>query len=221
MNAKWLFQNSSDTLVLFFAGWGMDRRPFAHLASKHDVLILYDYRNLALPLDMEELLSRYDTCRLIAWSLGTAVANQLCMPCRDKLTSALAVNGTTRPADDECGVPPTLLDRTIANLSSEGLARFQHRMFRDKELLLRYRASAPLRTLADMAEELRQLRHFPLAEACLFTDALVGRDDRIITAENQRNCWDRFNVPHRAMDAPHYPFYRWNSWEEIGTDHER
>jgi biotin synthesis protein BioG len=218
MKSDWLFQNGSDTLVLFFAGWGMDRRPFAHLTSEHDLLMFYDYRDLSLPadIDLEALLDRYATCKLIAWSLGSAVANLVCFPYRDRLATARAINGTVMPADDQCGIPPALFDRTIANLSAEGLARFQRRMFRDAKLVERYQATAPARTLDDIDEELRYLRELPPAQETLFTSAYVGRDDRIISAENQCNGWSRFQVPHEVIDAPHFPFFGWSSWEEMG-----
>ena len=39
---KYHIKNNSDTLLIFFAGWGADEYAFQHLTSVSDVLILYD-----------------------------------------------------------------------------------------------------------------------------------------------------------------------------------
>lgn len=43
---KYLIDNNSNTLLMFFSGWGSDENVFKHLKSDIDVLILYDYSNL-------------------------------------------------------------------------------------------------------------------------------------------------------------------------------
>lgn len=41
--------NHSNRLILFFAGWGMDEKPFLHLSeSEYDVIIIYNYTNFNL-----------------------------------------------------------------------------------------------------------------------------------------------------------------------------
>ena len=61
-----LISKNSDTLLIFFTGWGCDEYEFEHLKSDCDVLLLYDYTNLNLDFDF----SKYKNFDLIAFSAG-------------------------------------------------------------------------------------------------------------------------------------------------------
>ena len=39
---KYLINNNSDSLLIFFTGWGCDEYEFEHLESDCDVLLFYD-----------------------------------------------------------------------------------------------------------------------------------------------------------------------------------
>ena len=47
---KFLIDNNSSELILFFTGWGCDEYEFEHLKSNKDVLILYNYLDLKCSL---------------------------------------------------------------------------------------------------------------------------------------------------------------------------
>ena len=68
-----LMDNGSDSLLLFFSGWGCDEHEFEHLKSGSDVLILYDYNNLRLEFDF----SGYREINLLAFSAGVFAAAEL------------------------------------------------------------------------------------------------------------------------------------------------
>lgn len=63
---QYLINNISDSLLIFFTGWGCDEYEFKHLKSSSDVLVLYDYSDLDLNFDF----SKYKNFDLIAFSAG-------------------------------------------------------------------------------------------------------------------------------------------------------
>ena len=66
MKSKFIVRNDSSRLLLIFAGWGMDWRPFASLSRPgYDILVIWDYRDLLF--DWKPLF-RYDEICLIASS---------------------------------------------------------------------------------------------------------------------------------------------------------
>ena len=68
---KYLINNNSDSLLVFFTGWGCDEFEFAHLKAESDVLLLYDYSDLELDFDF----SKYKKFNIISFSAGVFVAS--------------------------------------------------------------------------------------------------------------------------------------------------
>ena len=67
VQAEWLHKNNCEKLIIFCNGWGMDGHPFTHLSSEEfDVVMLFDYRNFQLDVDISELSNNYQTIHLIA-----------------------------------------------------------------------------------------------------------------------------------------------------------
>lgn len=82
--------NHSNRLILFFAGWGMDEKPFLHLSGcEYDIIILYNYTNFNLrfcsPLNCTETdmhpncpiyrtFKRYSSINVVAFGYGVWVA---------------------------------------------------------------------------------------------------------------------------------------------------
>jgi hypothetical protein len=216
MKHAWLKQGTSDCLFVFFAGWGMDSQPFEYLdARKMDVLMLYDYRDLSCPDVLRQALDRYVDRSLLAWSLGVAVANLVCQDLAGRFELRTALNGTVCPVDPEEGIAPERFDATIDQLDQGGLARFIRRTCVRREIQERYLQRPAQRSLPDLREELRVLRHIDVVNACIFDKAMVGSEDRIFLPGNQVRCWNRRGVSCWSLDAPHFPFYRWNTWEEV------
>lgn len=83
--------NSSKKAILFFAGWGMDEKPFSHLTHKdYDLIILYDYTFLRFencpPEDVcndkckdlcltHRIFNKYNEIYIIAWGFGVWCAS--------------------------------------------------------------------------------------------------------------------------------------------------
>lgn len=214
MNTAWLHRAGHPRVLFFFAGWGMDDTPFRALASNRwDVLLYYDFRRLdEIPCLAE--VEAYPEKALAAWSLGCAVANRVAQERRWTLSCALAINGTLIPEDDHVGIPARWMDATAQHLTTGGWDKFVARMCPDAASRAAFDAARPGRPLEGAVEELQVLRRLAPTTACIFDAAVVSPIDRIILPENQRRCWERFAVPVHSIDAPHYPFHLWASWEE-------
>ena len=232
MKSVWLQRGRRPRALVFFAGWGMDDRPFRRLVSSdYDVCVCYDYRNLpasfgsyalrnsardASPVSESiEAVGAYDEVTIVAWSFGCGVAAQVIAHGNWPVQVALALNGTVTPEDDEVGIPKRWLDATAESLLQGGWSRFVRRMCWDKAARQDFEGHAPQRDLAGAVAELDVLRQLTTPARCDFTRALIGTQDRIILPENQQRCWERFHVPVQRITAPHYPFHLWQSWEEL------
>ena len=44
--------------------------------------------------------------------------------------------------------------------------------------------------------------------------ALISSNDKIIPTQNQINFWQN-NAPYKLLESGHFPFYNFNSWDEI------
>lgn len=80
MKAEWIVRKGNTDLLLFFNGWGMDRRVADWLVSAwpdsagRDIAVLYDYRNLSIPAWLGEVMAEARAVDLVAWSLGVWAA---------------------------------------------------------------------------------------------------------------------------------------------------
>ncbi len=171
----------SDCLLVLFAGWGMDEQPFLPMVGAVDTLIVWDYTTLE-PLTLPE----DKPVHLIAWSMGVWAATQVLSGVT--LASAIAVNGTPTPIDDEQGIPVAVFDGTLATLSEAGLQRFRRRMCGGAEAMKGFMAHAPQRTLDDLHAELaalgEQIRVRP-PKPVVWTAAYVSDEDKIFPPAHQ------------------------------------
>ena len=224
MKSIWLHQHNRSHLILFFAGWGMDERPFRRLTSERsDVLMLCDHRDLALPVEVTRAVGDYERVDAIGWSFGVAVAAIACEWIHDRITRGVAVGGTLWPIDEDRGIPPRVFQRTLEGLSEDNYERFVRRMCGDAATLDRFNQARPARSLEELREELVAMRdHFttlqPAPSSPLFQSAWVPTRDRIIPTENQLAAWESLEVRQVPIDAAHFPFYNWSSWEDLLSD---
>ncbi len=210
---------STNNLIIFFAGWGMSPAPFTFLASeKSDVLIFFDYITDEIPIDLPKLLNSYQQIDLIAWSLGVAIANEIMQPYQAQLQTATAINGTIMPIHDNYGIPPAIFSATIDNLLDGGIAGFYRRMCKTPPIRKRFMATPPKREPTDLKNELIALYNKfnnNTPKDCIFNQAIISTDDKIVPPDNQAGCWSHFNVPYSLLKAPHFPFYEWSTWRKI------
>lgn len=220
MMKQWINQSGNAGLLVFFNGWGMDAKPFSRLdATGLDVLMVYDYSSLELPVDINALAGRYSSCRLTAWSLGVWAAASALSDRRKLFSSTLAVNGTLRPVDVEYGIAPEIFQGTIDSWNPVSRKKFYRRMCAVPEITAAFCALEPERDVDSQQRELIAIQQAVLSQpqppASFFDRAVVGSEDRIFPAAAQQNFWSSVNVPCRITAAPHYPFAGLRYWKEL------
>lgn len=205
MKSKFIVRNEASRLLLIFAGWGMDWRPFSSLSRPgYDILVIWDYRELCF--DWKPLF-RYDEICLMAWSMGVFAASITIHEIAPRITMRIAVNGTLRPIDDRTGIPPAIWNGTYNSLSPSTWRKFQRRMCTSAEQFSRFSENAPRRTIADLTEELAALEGYRFFHPDQVTDwdmAIIGRHDGIFPPDNQSFAW-RGKTAVRILDSGHLP----------------
>ena len=223
MKAEWIVREGRTDLLLFFNGWGMDRRVADWFVSSwaddgRDIAVLYDYRDLSLPAWLHEAIAEARSVDLVAWSLGVWAASNAGLA---RIDRAVAINGTPQPVDAARGIPPEIFRGTLEGWNDANRKRFERRMTGGvpAEIVESVRSD---RAAADQQEELRAI-----AEAALrspaespaswqFSKALIGGRDLIFTPENQRWAWLDAGVSVTEIaEMPHFPFTCIAGWREL------
>lgn len=214
MQTRWLHRKNQDECLLFMAGWAMGPEPFQQLAhGGMDVLMVYDYRHLAV----EELLAVLPVKRhlhLLAWSMGVWVA----ATCLGEIPfqSATALGGTCRPVHATCGIPGNIFEATLADLSMPVLKGFYQAMFDQPKHCKLFFDNKPTRPLSHLHQELKNIKECvditPGGDDIFDYHCVTGRD-KIFPARNQLRAWGRKNCITRPW--PHFPFYNHKSWPEL------
>ena len=211
MNIDFLRCSGSPTLELFFAGWGMDSRPFAWAAdSPHtadcDFAVCYDYTDIQLDKvnQANAQLHGYSKVRVRAWSLGVYAASLVLPDMGCAISTAVAINGTLWPVDDELGIPHAVYDATAANLTAESLERFNRRMCGAHRAVFEQRR--PLRSVDSLRAELLHIRECAAdrtrPQFTGWTQAVLSSRDKIFPIANMRRAWSA--TPQLELDEPHY-----------------
>ena len=211
MNIDFLRRSGSPTLELFFAGWGMDSRPFAWAAdSPHtadcDFAVCYDYTDIQLDKvnQANAQLHGYSKVRVRAWSLGVYAASLVLPDMGCAISTAVAINGTLWPVDDELGIPHAVYDATAANLTAESLERFNRRMCGAHRAVFEQRR--PLRSVDSLRAELLHIRECAAdrtrPQFTGWTQAVLSSRDKIFPIANMRRAWSA--TPQLELDEPHY-----------------
>jgi len=220
MRSCWLSKKDLSSCILFFSGWGMDPAPFRALPpTRHDLFMLYDYRELDQAGIGALIPTGYQRLYLLAWSMGVWVAGHLLAPFRERFTALVAVNGTTTPIDDRCGIDPEAYAGMISSFSAGTLDAFYQSMFDDRQqagIFFRNRPRRPTDTILHELVMLRRsyLEHGPAAD--LFTRKIVGSRDRVFPARSQLRSWGRNNCA--VLPLPHFPFYAMPDWQAFLID---
>ena len=211
MNIDFLRRSGSPTLELFFAGWGMDSRPFAWAAdAPHtadcDFAVCYDYTDIQLDKvnQANAQLHGYSKVRVRAWSLGVYAASLVLPDMGCAISTAVAINGTLWPVDDELGIPHAVYDATAANLTAESLERFNRRMCGAHRAV--FESRRPLRSVDSLRAELLRIRECAADRSrpqfTGWTQAVLSSRDKIFPIANMRRAWAA--TPQLELDEPHY-----------------
>jgi pimeloyl-[acyl-carrier protein] methyl ester esterase len=224
MKTTWLRKEGAEELLLFFNGWGMDRRIGDHLLAESlsdgfqaDLLLCHDYRTLELEAGVVSELSQYGSITVVAWSFGVWVAQHVALP---PIKCAIAINGTLHPVNAERGISPQVFEATLATYSEKSRQRFNRRMCGTGEVLALFSGMSPDRAASDQREELERLQeHFLTQDSAVragwrYHHAIIGGRDLVFPAEQQYHAWR--GVPQTIIaDMPHFPFFHFRSLQEV------
>lgn len=214
MRIDWVNKKGNDKVIVFFNGWGMDKRVVSHLENKDDLLLCYDYRSLAC--DTLPDLSEYGRVCVVAWSMGVWAAAQVLKDWAVRPFSCIAINGTEHPVDDRFGIPLSVYALTEKGMNEKGREKFFLRMLPEKAERERFESNKPLRELPEQLEELYAIRIQSSEQKnhLQWDKVYISEKDVIFPPAHQLNWWqDRAVI--KKLSGGHYPFYCFRNWEEI------
>ena len=178
--------DSNPRLILFFAGWAMDDKPFAHLARPgYDIAVIWDYRNLHIDWSFTR---PYSEICILAWSMGVYAATITTQAIDYKVTARIAVNGTITPIHNTHGIPEAIYHGTLDGLSERNLLKFYRRVCGSAQAYKDFCLNIPQRPLDQLRDELAAIETHsilanPVAER--WDLAIISRDDAIFPPVNQ------------------------------------
>ena len=199
---KYLINKNSDTLLLFFAGWGCDEYEFEHLEADSDVLILYDYTDLNLDFDF----SNYKKINLIAFSAGVFIAS--IMKFNFESDKKIAIDGNPYIFDEYFGISKNMQD-ILYNITEENAEDFaKNYLVKTDEEWQNFHPSK--RTLGSCRIEFNSLKKIYNDNKQNIKDiydfVLVGEEDSIFDVNAQKEFYGkRLKV---IKNARHNLFFR-------------
>lgn len=214
MQYHWLNKQNNEKLIIFFAGWSFDCKPFEFLnCEDYDVLFVFDYNEISQLPPFENYRKKY----LISWSMGVFTAYLLRENFKN-FDKKIAVNGTPYPVHDEFGIPykPFLLTLRHAKTGLEG--KFYRNIFLLDEEFEKYSKAPVERAIENRENELKSLyekiKSTEIIYEKFYDFALISTDDKIIPTKNQINFWKE-NADFTTLESGHFPFYNFKSWKDI------
>ncbi len=220
MRTQWLNHKSSDRLLVFFSGWGIDCRPFSHLAAhKCDVLFVDRYIDLDFG-EIPSIISQYKHTVMVGWSMGVWIISRMMKERPVKADLILAINGTEFPVNSEYGIDPQWFKATMDQFDQQVLDKFYRRMCRDRNSLNTFLLNRPQRTLDSLKEELLFLYNecnniLLTSKKNVFSSALISKKDMIFQSENQTRAWMSAGVKAVEKNSSHFCFYEADCWEDV------
>ena len=192
-------------LVILFADWAMDWRPFRSLrVDGYDLAVVWDYRDLTF--SWRPFMAYHEVC-LVAWGMGVFAASLTVHELLGRITKRIAVNGTLDPVSDLHGMPRAAFHGTLNALSPSTLRKHYLRMCGQPEQFDAFLANRPQRTVSDVADELRQLEThtiFHVPQMAQWDLAVVSRTNTVIPTQNQVRAWHQ-TAPIQFIDDAHFP----------------
>lgn len=187
-------------LVLLFLGYAFTPESVSHLSTgPYDLAVVHDYRNL----DFDRGFLKNRKIILVAWSMGVWAANKVLAGV--PLQSAVAINGTPFGIHDRFGIPRETFRKTIED--------FDFELFK-KWCFLADISKADFPFSENPEDELRALYEAssePVSQNIAWTKTIVSKKD-LVFPPKASEC---FECPVRILPAPHYPFFKLRSVEEI------
>ena len=206
---QYFVNKNSDTLLLFFTGWGCDEFEFEHLETTCDLLILYDYSDLNLDFDF----SKYEEINLIAFSAGVFTASVLNFGF--KIKKKIAISGNPYLFDEHFGLSKKIQE-ILFNITAESADDFaKNYLIKTEDERKRFHHSK--RTIESCRAEFGSLKKIYQREKQNIKDiydiALFGESDLIFDISAQKEFYK--NKLHIVKNARHNLFFRTKGYKEI------
>ena len=156
--------------------------------------------------------------------MGVFAAEKLKTELPQNISKKIAVNGTILPVHNEYGIPHRTFDLTLKFVESGLKGKFYQNVFNEKQEFEKYTQTPVQRTLENRAQELHSLNSYISETQCeietlcsekFYDLAIVSKFDKIIPPKNQMNFWQKLGCDIIELDAGHFPFYQFSSWNEI------
>ena len=206
---KHLINNHSESLIIFFTGWGCDEHEFAHINSSTDILLLYNYFDLNLDFNF----AKYKNIDLIAFSAGVFIAT--IMNFDFKINKKIAMSGNPYLFDEHLGLSKEI-QNILYYITEENADDFA------RNYLIKTRAewekfNHSKRTLESCKAEFDSLKNIYQDKKQviknIFDFALIGNEDPIFNVFAQKEFYGK-NLKI-IENARHNLFFRINSYEQI------
>lgn len=220
MKFEFLKKKNNGNLLLIFGGWSTTPEFYKNLNSDNwDIAVVTSYSDFSFPLSF---LDSYHTVGVIAWSMGVFAASKTLQT--DKITFAIAVNGTDIPVSDLYGIPETIYTGTKLNLSERNLLKFRKRISGEKwedyknafpqnddiELLKNelefIQNSLSINSTEDKTAISENKNHKKLK----WNRAYISDNDKIFPPENQKRFWNNKNGETEIIEisSAHLPDFQ-------------
>ena len=207
MKISFVTERCSSRLILIYAGWAMDYRPFVGLRRQgYDIAVVWDYTDRYV--DWSEVSDYQEIC-VIAWSFGVYMAATTSHAIDRLTTLRIAVCGTLYPVDRRRGIPPQIYSGTLDGLDERSLTKFYRRMAGSRQVYESFAAALPHRDIGDLRDELEYfggLHLFGSEPLTRWDRAIIGREDAIIPPVNQWRAWT--GTPVTMLECGHMPDFQ-------------
>lgn len=206
-----LFTYTADSvqrrLIIVFAGWAMDHRPFVGLSRPgYDIAVIWDYRSLHIDWSFTR---PYDEICILSWSMGVYAASITTQAIDYKVSARIAVNGTLSPIDDRQGIPEKIFKGTLDGLNERNLRKFYRRVCGSSDAYKAFCNNLPDRDIDGVRDELDAIAtHSILSNPAVarWDLAIICRDDAIFPPANQVRAWNA--VPRNIISGAHLPDFQ-------------
>ena len=232
-------------MILFFAHWGMDQRPFDHLqGDDYDVIILWNYTTLNInPLnssltdpDIYGIIKNYRQINIIALGAGVWAASATF----DHIHHTLTTSGSSTSGSSPAGTSNRFriirllkkmgkaiaIDGTLCPVSNTwGIPQ---QTFKG---MLQQQAGVPAEQSHEATAELSSFKeNYIFSNAIVWTKAIISKNNPILPAANQTRFWSEYNLctdrnkklvfnngpfTIQHIEKSHFPFEEYERWDSI------
>ncbi len=206
---KYLVNNNSNNLLVFFTGWGCDESEFEHLKAKSDILLLFDYTDLTINFDF----SKYKNIDLIAYSAGVFIASIVNLNL--KLNKITAISGNPYLFDEYFGLSKKIQE-VLCGVTEENADDFakNYLIKTDDEFKIFHHSKRTIESCKaefDSLKNLYQTHKNDIKD--IFNKALIGDCDPIFNLYAQKEFYGtRLKL---IKDARHNPFFKIKNYEQL------